>query len=105
LSTWQFWQRGLANRKEHANVFVYGDYHAVGPESNEVFAYMRTGKKSGKWLVVLNFSGKDIEWEIPGDVKVQGWMAGNYLKGKPEKSLSGRVDLRPWEGILGKCAD
>jgi len=105
LSTWQFWQRGLANRKEHADVFVYGDYNAVGPESDEVFAYVRTGKKSGKWLVVLNFSGKNIEWEIPGDVKVQGWMAGNYLKGKPEKSLRGRVDLRPWEGILGKCAD
>ena len=105
LSTWQFWQRGLTNRKEHADVFVYGDYQVMEIGSDEIFAYLRTGKKGGKWLVVLNISGKDMKWEIPGTVKVQGWMAGNYLKGKPEKALSGSVDLKPWEGILGKCMD
>ncbi|KAL6718046.1 hypothetical protein ACLMJK_004131 [Lecanora helva] len=103
LSTWQFWQRGLANRKEHADVFIYGDYHTAGPESDEVFAYLRTGRKGGKWLVVLNFSSKEVQWDIPRDIKVQGWMAGNYLKGKPEKPSSGTVGLRPWEGILGLC--
>ena len=105
LSTWQFWQRGLANRKEHADVFVYGDYQAVGPESTEVFAYLRSGKKSGKWLIILNWSGKKVEWDIPKDVKVQGWMAGNYMKGKPDKSVTGAVALNPWEAILGKCED
>ena len=105
LSTWQFWQRGLANRKEHADAFIYGDYQTAGPESEEIFAYVRSGKKSGKWLIVLNFSGEEAQWEIPEDVKVQGWMAGNYLKGKPDKALSGAVGLRPWEGILGRCAD
>ena len=103
LSTWQFWQRGLANRKEHADCFVYGDYHAVGPESEQVLAYLRSGKKSGKWLLVLNFSGKEAEWDIPDELKVEGWMAGNYLKGKPDKQIEGCVSLRPWEGVLGKC--
>ena len=103
LSTWQFWQRGLANRKEHADCFVYGDYRAVGPESDQVFAYLRSGKKSGKWLVVLNFSGKETEWDIPDEIKVDGWMAGNYLKGKPDKKLEDCISLRPWEGVLGKC--
>ena len=103
LSVWQYWQRGLANRKEHADVFVYGDYEAVGLESEEVFAYVRTGKKSGKWLVVLNFTGKAIEWDVPAQVHIQAWMAGNYLKGKPDKATQGRLSLRPWEGILGKC--
>ena len=102
LSTWQFWQRGLANRKAHADSFVYGDFHAVGPESDEMFAYMRSGNKSGKWLVVLNFSGKTVEWNIPGEVKVEGWMAGNYLKGKLDLEVEGSVPLRPWEGVLGK---
>lgn len=105
LSTCQFWQRGLANRKAHADCFVYGDFRTVGPESDEVFAYLRLGKKSGKWLVVLNFSGKTVEWVIPEEIKVEGWMAGNYLKGKPEKKLEGAVALRPWEGVLGKCVD
>ena len=105
LSTWQFWQRGLASRKEHADVFVYGNFQAMEMGSGEIFAYLRTGKKSGRWLIVLNFSGKDVKWEIPEQVQVQGWMAGNYLKGKPKKALSGSVDLKPWEGILGKCED
>ena len=105
LSTWQFWQRGLINRKAHSDCFVYGDYRAVGPESDEVFAYLRSGKKSGKWLVVLNFSGKKVEWHVPDKLKVEGWMAGNYLKGKPRKNLEGAISLRPWEGILGKCVN
>ena len=64
LSVWQYWRRGLANRKEHADAFIYGDYRTVGPESDEVFAYIRIGKKSGTWLVVLNFSGQDVDWPI-----------------------------------------
>lgn len=103
LSTWQYWQRGLANRKKHADVFVYGEFEAVTADSDEIFAYARTGSKSGKWLVVLNFSGKDVKWVVPKHLQVKGWMAGNYVKGKPEKALTGSVDLRPWEGILGNC--
>ena len=103
LSTWQYWQRGMANRKEHADVFIYGDFDPVTTDSAEIFAYLRTSKKSGKWLVTLNFSGKTVKWDVPESLAVQGWMAGNYLKGKPNKSLSGSIDLMPWEGILGKC--
>ncbi|KAL8702414.1 MAG: hypothetical protein Q9201_004415 [Fulgogasparrea decipioides] len=103
LSVWQFWQRGLANRKQHKDVFTYGDFELVGPESEEVLAYARTGKKSGKWLIVLNFSGKEVSWNIPQGLEVEGWMAGNYTKGMPDKSLKGSITLHPWEGILGKC--
>ena len=105
LSVWQFWQRGLANRKAHKDVFIYGDFETVGPESDEVFAYLRTGMESGKWLVVLNFSGKEVKWQIPDGIQIEGWMAGNYTTGKPDKSLEQIVALNPWEGILGKCKD
>lgn len=103
LSVWQYWKRGLANRKEHADAFVYGDYKTVGPESDDIFAYIRVGKDSGTWLVVLNFSGQAVEWSIPEGIKLKSWVAGNYLKGKPEKALEGAVSLKPWEGILAKC--
>ena len=95
----------MANRKAHADSFVYGEFQAVEAESDEVFAYLRIGKKSGKWLVILNFSDKNVEWKIPGEVKVEAWTAGNYLKGKPDKDLKGAAVLRPWEGVLGKCVD
>ncbi|KAL8961535.1 MAG: hypothetical protein Q9193_001921 [Seirophora villosa] len=103
LSVWQFWQRGLANRKTHKDVFTYGDFETVGLESEEVLAYVRTGKESGRWLIVLNFSGKEVDWPLPDDVEVEGWMAGNYTKGRPDKSLKTSIALHPWEGLLGKC--
>ena len=106
LSVWQYWQRGLANRKAHADVFVHGDYKTVDDaEKGNVFAYLRRGKTSGTWLIVLNFSSNYSQWTVPVNIVVQDWMAGNYLKGKPDKPIQGSVELRPWEGLLGKCAD
>ncbi|KAI4161155.1 MAG: hypothetical protein L6R39_000115 [Caloplaca ligustica] len=103
LSAWQFWQRGLASRKSHKDVFTYGHFEDVGPDSDEIFAYVRTGRTSGKWLIVLNFSGKEVDWQMPDEIEVQGWMAGNYTTGKPDKPLTKSVRLHPWEGVLGKC--
>ncbi|KAL9124972.1 MAG: hypothetical protein Q9217_005762 [Psora testacea] len=106
LSVWQFWQRCLAHRKDHSDVFVYGGYRTVDDAATgNVFAYLRTGEKGGRWLIVLNFDGKDVEWNLPENVKLQGWTAGNYLKGKPDKTTEGAIALRPWEGLLGKCVD
>ena len=103
MSVWHFWQRVLASRKMHKDVFVYGDYKSVGDDRAEVFAYLRTGKDSGRGLVVLNFSGKEVEWDIPAGMEVQVWVAGNYSNGRVEKEGKGRIMLRPWEGILGRC--
>ena len=106
LSVWQCWQRALAQRKEHSDVFIHGEYETVDwADETTVFAYLRTGKKSGKWLVVLNWSGEVAQWRTPEKVKVEGWMAGNYQKGKPDKKLEGTLELRPWEGVLGRCRD
>ena len=105
MSVWQYWQKALAHRKKHKDVFVYGDFETLGQPSEEIFAYLRTGFKGGKWIIILNFSGKTVQWNIPASVTVRGWMAGNYLKGKPEKALNGAVELKPWEGILGLCED
>ena len=107
MSVFRFWQRGLKARKENRDVFVYGGFEVVGatPDTERaVFAYTRTGEVDGggKWLVVLNFSGGDVDWQIPVGCEVEKWVAGNYGKGEIEKGKKGRVVLRPWEGILGK---
>ena len=106
-STWHFWQRMLAERKKDADIYVYGDFEGVETESDDIFAYVRTGKKGGKRLVVLNLTGKSVKWDIPGNVKVQEWTCGNYLhlEKSDEKVLKGALDLRPWEGVLARCED
>ncbi|OAP60793.1 hypothetical protein AYL99_05795 [Fonsecaea erecta] len=106
LTTWQFWQRGIRERKKHAAAFVYGDYQELAsPEHRDVLAYVRTSADGEeRWLVVLNFSGKDVEWTLPESVSpVDVWAGGTYSKGRPRKPREGTVPLRPWEGLLARC--
>ncbi|KAH6660894.1 trehalose-6-phosphate hydrolase [Truncatella angustata] len=103
LSVWQFWQRGLKDRKEHADVFVYGDFEELSHEHPHVFSYVRTSVKGEKWVVVLNFSGKQVEWYLPEDLKVGFWAASNYAKDRVDKPRASMIPLKPWEGILGRC--
>ena len=103
LSVFQFWQRGLAFRKEHKDVLVYGDFDLIGREDDKkIFAYKRW-TESKLLVTVLNFSGDDVQWELPGDLKVKNWLIGNYEAGRPNKGLSGSIIVRPWESILGEC--
>ena len=100
LSVLQFWERALANRKENKDVFVYGDFRLLDKEHDCIFAYERyTREKS--FVIVLNFSGKEIEWVLPESIKLKSWVAGNYTAGKPEKPVSGKLSMKSWEGILG----
>ncbi|KAK0972631.1 hypothetical protein LTS01_014897 [Friedmanniomyces endolithicus] len=105
LSVLQFWQRGLASRKEHRDCFVYGGFEVLEGESESVFAYKRMSRGDGKeaFVVVLNFSGGEVEWRVPEGVKMEKWVTGTYGKKAPELALEGTVKLRAWEGVLGMC--
>ncbi|KAI1750430.1 glycoside hydrolase family 13 protein [Xylaria castorea] len=105
-SVWRFWQAGIRRRKEHANVFVYGDFEELTPDHPNTFAYTRTSLdgKGEKWLVLMNFFGRQTEWIVPADLTIQSWVCGNYSKGEVSKPLEGMVPLKPWEGLLAKCA-
>ena len=103
LSVWQFWQRGLLDRKEHKEVFVYGDYQEITPDDPNVLAYGRTSESGERWLVILNFSGKKLEYKLSESITVEFWACSTYTKGKAQKPLEGSIALEPWEGVLGKC--
>lgn len=103
LSPWQWWQRALKDRKEHKDVFVYGDFEDLSKDHEKVYAYKRTSVTNGEsWIVVLNFSGEEARWTLPQGAEVGSWVASTYTKGKADKPISGSVTLKPWEGILGK---
>lgn len=104
LSVWQFWQRALKDRKEHAGAFVYGVFEDLSLRHPQVYAYTKTSARGEKWLVVLNFSGREVEWHMPADLQVACWTRGNYSEGEVGKPKTDMVPLRPWEGVLGKCA-
>ncbi|KAI1763065.1 glycoside hydrolase family 13 protein [Hypoxylon sp. FL1150] len=102
-SVWHFWQAALKHRKEHADAFVYGGFEELSPEHSEVFTYIRTSVKGERWLVVLNFSGKELEWTVPQGVEIGSWDRSTYVKDTSDKPTQTGVPLKPWEGLLGKC--
>lgn len=107
LSPWQWWQRALKDRKEHKHVFVYGNFEDVSADHDKVYAYLRTSSSQDtkeKWVVALNFSGREQSWTLPKGAEVESWVATTYAKGKAEgRAVTGTVVLKPWEGLLGKC--
>ncbi|KAF2029621.1 glycoside hydrolase [Setomelanomma holmii] len=103
LSVHAFWRRALANRKKHADVFVYGDFEVLDMQHEKVVAYKRWSKDE-EFVTVLNFGGEEVNWDGLGGVKVKKWVAGNYDEGDLEqRRIEGSVKLRSWEGLLGIC--
>ncbi|KAF2221392.1 glycoside hydrolase superfamily [Elsinoe ampelina] len=98
LSPLQFWKRGLENRKEHKDVFIYGKYELLNPDESPIFAYKRSSKEEA-FVVALNFSGEEQDFEIPAVAKPKKWVTTTY-KGEPKQGTKGTIKLRPWEGLL-----
>jgi oligo-1,6-glucosidase len=96
------WKRCLELRKEHKEVFVYGGFEILDPEDKDVVAYRRFSDHES-WVTVTNFTGKYLEWSGLGNVKVEEWVIGNYPLDVHNNGLGRTVNLRPWEGIIGRC--
>ncbi|KAJ4351784.1 uncharacterized protein N0V89_007127 [Didymosphaeria variabile] len=101
-----FWKRSLEYRKQNKELYVYGDFDLVNPDnepnSAEIMAYRRWSEDRAV-LVILNFSGKEVQWDLVDGLKVNTWVAGNYGEADlEEKSKSGSVSMKPWEGLIGE---
>jgi glycosidase len=100
-----FWKRALESRKNNKDVYVYGDFELVNPDSEsngaEIMAYRRWSKDRAI-LVILNFSEKEVQWDLVDGMKVDKWVAGNYEEDLHSKDRSGTVTLKPWEGLIGE---
>lgn len=102
MSVWQFWQRCLAHRKAHRDAFVYGDFELLDADNDKVFAYLKSERGVEQWIITLNWSGENVDWELPGSVQVQEWVM-DTVDGKHDHSTSGVIKLEPWQGLLGRC--
>jgi oligo-1,6-glucosidase len=102
-SVFFYWKRCLEFRRKHKEVFVYGDFEILDPNDRDVVAFRRFSKDES-WVTVTNFTGKYLEWSGLGDVKVEEWVIGNYPLDVHNDGSGRTMNLRPWEGIIGRCA-
>jgi glycosidase len=96
-SVFEYWASILRLRKQHVDVFIYGDFEMVDEGHGDVFAYKRTFEKQSA-VVVCNFRNDTIEWEVPNQVVFDSerLLVGNYQKA----NVSGEVlKLRPFEAF------
>lgn len=97
-SVYHYYRKLIQLRKQY-EIIVYGDYHLLLPEHEQIYAYQRT-LENEKLLVITNFSGAEVEWIAPSDLnfKVREKLIGNYPD-QNSKEIS-MLSLRPYEAIV-----
>ena len=61
-SVYHTYRMALEKRKEHKDIFVYGDFDLVDEDNDKVFAYKRVAGNGDAALVVCNFSKDEVVW-------------------------------------------
>ncbi|KAF3001790.1 hypothetical protein E8E13_001814 [Curvularia kusanoi] len=102
-SVFHYWKRCIKLRKTHKDVFIYGGFKILDPKNPDVVAFLRFSEKD-TWVTITNFTGKSLKWSGLKDHNVEEWVIGNYPLDIHSKDAGCTINLRPWEGIIGKCS-
>ena len=97
-SVFHYYRRLIALRRESEwkNEIVYNGYRLLAPEDEQIFAYLRPGKRT--LLVVCNLSGQNREFVVPDEVT---WKDSTLLIGNDDApALERRLSLRPWDAFV-----
>ncbi|MCL2894272.1 glycoside hydrolase family 13 protein [Brenneria tiliae] len=92
------YHRELIALRRQTPALIYGAYHDVDPQHNKLFAYTRT-LGDQQYLVVINFTHDDVEWDIPGGKKIVKTLIGNRVE---QAAAPGENHLRmkPWQAVI-----
>ena len=82
----------LISLRKHSDLIVYGDFELLEPDSESVFAYIRT-LGDEKMLVACNFTENPVAFNVPEAFRNGKRLIGNY----DSYDCSGM--LRPYEGV------
>jgi oligo-1,6-glucosidase len=97
-SVYHYTLRAIALHHAH-QAFVYGDYQDLDPTNTQVYAYTRSlavpGKPAERFLVVLNFGEKPVEYALPDGMKAGKLLLAN-LPGTVEAGTA-KLHLGAWE--------
>ena len=75
-SVFYYYKRLIELRKTNP-VFRFGNFELLDPDNEKIFAYTRNTADQ-QMLVVCNFSGEAVAWEIPGEFRDAQMLLTNY---------------------------
>jgi len=98
-SVLRYTQKAIALHHDHL-ALVYGNYRDLDPSHPQVFAYTRTithvpDKPDERFLVVLNFSPRPVEYTLPAGVAAGKLLLAN-IPGTAEDGGT-TLKLEPWD--------
>lgn len=75
---------------------VYGKYNLIDKDNKNIYAYTRVDENN-KILVLMNFSKNNIEWKLPGDIKLAG---KTWINNYPELiNTKDKINLKPYQAV------
>ena len=92
-SVFHYYQKLIALRKQY-DILVYGDYELLLPDSEEIYAYLRTYGEQ-KLLVVCSFTEEKLAYALPEELKGRSGevLISNYDRDRVQDSMA----LAPYE--------
>jgi glycosidase len=94
-SCYSFWSQALKLRKEFKDVVVYGGFEMLDYDHPDVITYTRTGRDGASLGVVLNFTDKQVKYDLPFSPKEV--LLNNFEK---LASNGSNVTLEPFQGFI-----
>lgn len=97
-SVLSYWKRMLKLRKEHLEIFTYGDFQVFDAQDEDTFVFVKRRQlkqeDSEGALVALNFTSENKKWLKGG---FDGMGMAKFLVGNYPDQLDISNELRPWE--------
>jgi oligo-1,6-glucosidase len=95
-SVYRFYRNVILLRKEHLDIFTYGDFDVYDADNEQVFSFIKTAKSGEKAFIALNFSTSEQPFNMPDNFD-----AKNIKKVLCTRSLQSNTEpLQAYEGRL-----
>jgi len=96
-----YFRKMIKIRKTHP-VLIYGQYHLLGKEHKQVYAYTRT-LEDEKFLILLNFNSQSLEYKIPWSFRHdEEILINNY---ETCEQYEDKIVLQPYQAIVMKAGE
>ena len=96
-SVFNCWKSVLSARKQHKDIFVYGNFQLIDERNEKIFAYSRKSADGRIALVLCNFSSETVTF---GDFNAT---VAEVLLSTADRTLDdleqGSISLSPYEAV------
>ncbi|MFE8148440.1 alpha-glucosidase [Brenneria goodwinii] len=92
------YHRELIALRRQTPALIYGEYNDLDPQHSKIFAYTRT-LGDQQYLVVINFTHDNVEWDIPNGKKVVKTLISNRSEQTAAPGES-HLTMKPWQAAI-----